>query len=225
MLDEMSGKAGSVVYVKTKIGTIVRPRRTPANPNTPAQEAVRANLTKASRAYEALTPTQIDQWEAYAKTITKIHPITGEPYNPTGIAVFVALATKFLQVNPNGVIPLLPPAADFNGDNLTITVSTGLGQLTFSSNAANSANTKTELLVQRLRNRNRNPQKLGYRNKAFVAFAPGNLSANVPVTPGAYACAVRYVNTQTGQATELVPLTIQVVAMSVQKAAPAKKAA
>ncbi len=225
MLDEMSGKAGSVVYVKTKQGTIVRPRRTPANPNTPAQEAVRDNLRRAARGYEALTPAQAQTWEDYGQTITKTQPITGETYNPTGIAIYVALVSKLLQVTPTAALPTAPPTSDFVGDRLTITVTPSAGRLTFSASSPNSLGTRTELLVQRLRSRNRTPQAKKYLSRGFATFATGSLSAEVTVTPGVYACAIRYVNANTGQQTEIVPLTVQTVSLALEKTGTAKKAA
>ena len=76
----------------------------------------------------------------------------------------------------------------------------------FTSSAANNAATKTELLLQPLKSRNRTPQPKGYRSKGFIAFAAGALTATTFVPAGWYYAAYRFVNASTGQVTAAVPL-------------------
>jgi hypothetical protein len=45
LVNDIRGKAGSAVFAHTKEGVVVRPRVHPTNPRTPAQQAVRANLS------------------------------------------------------------------------------------------------------------------------------------------------------------------------------------
>ena len=89
---------------------------------------------------------------------------------------------------------------------MTITATGAAGQVTFTSSAANNTYTKTELLLQPLKSRNRTPQPKGYRSKGFVAFAAGALNSNVMTPAGWYYAAYRFVNSTTGQVTALVPL-------------------
>jgi len=210
-VSNIRGKVGNDVFSRARNGPTLRIRASPKNPRTTAQNNARANLTRAAETYRNLTAAQAAIWIAYGLTITKKNPVSGTSYHPTGIDAFVALAAKFLQVNPGGVLPLIPPVNAFPGDAIAVTAAGAAGQVTFTASAANAANVKTELLLQPLRSRNRAPSAIGYRTKAFVAFAAGALTANVAVPAGLYAPAYRFVNTQTGQQTAPVMLpTVQV---------------
>jgi hypothetical protein len=210
-VSNIRGKVGTDVFTRARNGPTMRIRARPKNPRTTAQTGARANLTRAAETYRGMTPAQAASWTAYGLTITKKNPVSGTSYNPTGIDAFVALASKFLQINPGGVIPLTPPGSAFAGDAIAVTAAGAAGQVTFTASGANGASVKTELLLQPLRSRNRTASGINYRTKAFVAFAPGALTANVAVPAGVYAPAYRFVNTQTGQQTALIALpTVQV---------------
>lgn len=215
--EDLRGKDGNVVISKGRTGLMLRPRVRGRNPKSAAQLSVRAALGKASGTFKAFTPAQVAAWTAYAATIVKRNPITGKSYNPTPINAFVALASKFLQINPTGTIPLTPPAGPFTGDNITLTALGGTGKVTFTASAANSLSTKTELLLQPLKSKNRVPGSKGYRTKGFVAFAAGSLSSDVNVPAGSYAAAFRFVNVTTGQETALQILPVQLVSFAVEQ--------
>jgi hypothetical protein len=206
-VDEIRGKAGTDVFMKSKTGPILRKRVQGSNPRTAAQNAVRGNLARATVTFKNLTPAQAAPWAGYALTVTRHHPVTGRAYHPSPIAAFSALAAKYLQINPAGAIPLTPPAAAFAGDGITVTATGAAGQVTFTASGANTANVRTELLLQALPSRKRTPLPHGYRTKTFAAFAAGALSANVAVPAGFYAPAYRFVNVQTGQETLLITLS------------------
>ena len=206
LFNNLRGKAGSVVFARSKDGTVVKPRVHGRNPRTPAQTATRAALTKASQGYKTLTPAQVVNWQTYAGTVAKRDVRTAKAYNPNAINAFTALTSKYYLVNPTGTAPLTPPAAPFVGDSLVVTVTSGPASVIFVASAANSANTKTELLLQPLKSRNRTPQAKGYRSRQFFAFAAGALSTGVNTPSGWYYAAYRYVNTLTGQVTALVPI-------------------
>lgn len=212
LLQDLRGKAGNVVFQKSKEGLIVRPRVRGTNPNTPAQVAVRTSLTRASQAYEALNPTQYLAWKNYAST--QIRHSGAKSYSPTAINAFTELAAKFLQVNPTGTIPLTPPSTEFIGDTITITASASAGKVTYTANAANATNVKTEFLLQPLKNVNRKPAAKGYRSKGFYSFVGGSLTRDITVPAGFYAVGYRFVNNLTGQATEPVYLPLQTVTLS-----------
>ncbi|MBS1714085.1 MAG: hypothetical protein JST30_07075 [Armatimonadetes bacterium] len=189
---------------------------TPANPSTPAQQAVRTNLRKAAVAYKNLTPAQAAAWELYAQTQVVENPPTGRKPKKTAVDAFVELAAKFLQVTPTGTVPTAPPAASYYGDSIAVTVAYSAGKATFTGSAPNSLNTRTELLMQRLPAQNRHAQKGAYRSKGFVQFVPGTLSFDVTVPPGYYAAAYRFVNVATGQATDLQPINAGQVTLALE---------
>lgn len=225
---------GTDVFTAGRSGPTTRIRRKGRNPKTVAQTQVRANLTKASQTFKNLTPAQVLVWANYASGIVKRNAVNGKSYSPSALNAFTTLATKFLQANPSGTIPVVPPTTAFSGDLITVTCTGGTGLVNFTASGANSANVKTELLVQPLKSRNRTPNPKGYRSRGFFAFtAPSGLTTTVAVPTSAYAVGYRFVNTQTGQATAIVALPIVTVALSLEDgglaeepAAPkAKKAA
>ena len=130
----------------------------------------------------------------------------------SGINVFTALSTKFLQITPGGTLPVTPPATAFLGDSVTVTAAGKAGSVLFTANHGNAEVVKTELLLQKLPTRARVPTKTGYRSKAFVAFAAGSLTHSVTARKGWYAPAVRFVNAHTGEEMGLVSLPmVQVI--------------
>jgi hypothetical protein len=200
LFNTLRGKAGSVVFARSKDGTVIRPRISGENPRTPAQLAVRDALSKAAKQYAVLTTVQVKQWFKYAQSITKHDPRTGKTYRPEAITAFTALASKFYQVTPAGTAPATPPATPFSGDTKTVTASAGTpGQIDFVASGANGTNISTELLLQPLVSQNRKPQQNGYRSKEYFHFAPGGLTESIAVEPGWYAPAYRFVKTTTGQ--------------------------
>jgi hypothetical protein len=213
---DLRGKDGSVVIQKGKSGLKLTPRNKARNPKSTAQTGVRNNMTKTSKLFAAMTPAQAAAWNAFGATQTKRNAISGTTYTSAGINAFNALATKFLQINSAGTVPMTPPTSVFTGDTITVTATAGTGQVTFTASAANATNVKTELLLQPLKGKNRQPSAKGYRTKAFFTFAVGTLTTTVTVPTGFYAAAYRFVNTLTGQETALVPLTVLTVALSVE---------
>jgi hypothetical protein len=225
--EQLSGKSGSVVIADTKSGLIIRPRTRPKNPKTPAQESVRLHLSTSATLFKNMTPTQLLNWRTYASNLTRQNPVTGKKYAPAAMNVFTGLASKYLQVTPNGTVPMTPPTSDFTGDKPTVTALGGPGKVTFTADAANSTNVVTELLLQPLKSKNRLPSKGAYRTKQFVSFTSGSLSAVVAVPAGTYAAAYRFVNSATGQESPLVPISIQQVSFALEEGGKAgsKKAA
>jgi hypothetical protein len=202
----MSGKAGTVVFVQGETGVTIRPRTTPANPQTPAQTAVRSQFARAVEAYRTLTPEQAAQWAAYAQGQFRINPRAGTARRRTGYAAFTGLTTKFLQVTPDGVFPRVPPAFGFVGDPMTLTAAGSGGTVTFTACAPNSPDVVTELLWQPLGFGHQTPIATFYRSQAFVAVVSGGLSVPLSAPSGWLAPAYRFVNRATGQETPLVPL-------------------
>lgn len=221
----LSGSSGPVTFKLTKEGTIVSERSTPTNPNTPAQQAARARFTTAARTFRNFTQAQEEAWSVYANTLEGLDRVTGSNESYSAINAYIKLATKYLQVNPGSTPPVNPPTTAFVGDNFVVTATAGTGKVTFTASGSNSANTKTELLLQPVASRLRNPQRNGYRTKAFVSFGSGNSTFSVNVPPGWYATGYRFVNTKTGQTTEVQPINVSQVTFAVSQGTPAKKKA
>jgi hypothetical protein len=182
-----------------------KPRRLPTDTSQPVAENP---WTQAMAAYNAMARAQSQIWNRYAATLTHRDPVTGVACHTTGQKVFVVLSTAFLQVNPGGTIPLVPPTVPFAGDNAVVTATGGTGQIVFTASGPNAVPAKTEILLQSLKGAHGTPSR-SYTSAGFVAFAAGGLTHAVSAMPGRYACAYRFVNTATGQMTE--PIEIGVV--------------
>jgi hypothetical protein len=217
------GKAGSLVVSGGRSGLVVKNRLSPRNPQTNPQQAVRAYFAKAAAAFKNLSSAQVQAWQAYAQTIVKHNPVSGETYHPTAINAFTALAVKFLQINPAGTIPTTPPAGPFAGDSISLTATAGVGKITFNASGPNTVGVKTELLLQPLASQHRTPQPRAYRSKAIVSLSSLNPSYELTVPAGWYAAAYRFVLTATGQETAIVPLNVQQVTLSVADSGDSKQ--
>lgn len=205
------GKVGGGVFTKAKNGATLRLRVRPANPNTASQSAARAALTDASRAFRDLSSGNLQDWRDYAASITKSDGITGSTYHPSAISVFVALATKFLQVDPEGTIPTSPPSAPFSGDDITLTAAGGADQITFTGSADNGAGITTEVLLQKLASANAQPKPQAYKSYGFTNVPDGTPEVVTGLSEGSYSPAYRFVETATGQQSGLVVLPTVVV--------------
>ena len=205
------GRMGDAVFVREANGSYgVRSYTTPRNPRTPAQIAVRQRFVQATTAFRNLDAAHLALWEEYAAAHGHTDPDTGQVFTPNPITLFVALSTKYLQVNPTGAIPLAPPTEAFAGDTITVSATAGAGQITFAASGANASGVETELLLQKLATPNRRPRPKEYRSADFVTFAGGTSgsTATVPTAPGYYAAAYRFVKTATGQDTLPVPIPV-----------------
>lgn len=204
----LRGKVGNTVYVQTKYGTVMRPRTMPKQNNTPALVAQKERFRRASALWKTLTLAQVNAWRAYAATIKRPPSGGGPAIAPPAYQLFIGLTTKWLQAHPTGNPPLTPPATTYVGDALTVTASGGAGKVVFAASTPNGPNMVTELLLQRLATAARTPLATRYRSQSLAAFASGNLTATVNVSPGYYACAARFVNANTGQQTDIFPLSV-----------------
>lgn len=201
----ISGASGNVVYARTAGGIVVRNRPRRNNPQTPAQQDNRARMARAVVAWSGMDPAVAALWRAYAESLAVTDPETGLPRAPKAMNVFTSLYAKLLQIDPHAGPPAEPPANPFFGDNLAVQVApAGPGQVVFTANAPNAGGVTTELLLQRLPGRNVRTYLQRYRHVAFHAFVVGGLSTTVTAEPGWWACGVRFVNVQTGQATPVV---------------------
>lgn len=225
LVSGLSGSSGPVTFKITSEGTIVGERTTPKNPSTPAQVAARTRLTTASRTFQGFTQAQEDAWNAYAEFHRRNDDTTQQRKFLSGIDAYVGLATKFMQANNGGTPPSSPPTTPFAGDTISITATASTGTVTFTASGANAAGVKTELLLQRVASRLRNPSTKGYRSKAFVTFTTPGQEVDVNVPPGWYAAAYRFVKSSTGQASNLVPIGVSQVSLAIEQGTSKKKAA
>jgi hypothetical protein len=208
---DLRGTVGKSVLAQTKYGLAVRGKPKYKYPVQPAVKESADRFSAAQNIWSALTFDQAQAWQRYAQTITKTEPVTQKTYSPTAHCAFIALATKYLQVNPAGSVPVLPPDSDFLGDDVVLeileTLPTGVR---FRASGANASGVVTEILAQRLPNVRRSPTKF-YKSAAFHSFASGALDFDLSLDEGVYAFAYRFVRAETGQSTHPLLLGMVVV--------------
>ena len=209
--DEGSGGFGPYVVARGKSGPVVRRRAVYRRKSTPEQLAQEARLKTVAAAWSVLGAAEARAWAAYAARIEKRDPVSGTAYSPSGYNAFSGLALRLVQMDASAAIPALPPSGRFGGDGVSVGCGAATGAVRFSASGANAPGVVTELLVQRLANVRRTPTGQ-YKSMSFVGFVAGDLSADVPVEAGTYACACRFVERLTGRATGLTPLGVVTVA-------------
>lgn len=202
----MSGTTGNIVYARTEGGTLMKQRPLVFYPNTPKQRDVARNLRKANWAWRGLNLEQVRRWRNYAASLKSRNPQTGLLVAPKAVNVFVGLATKFLQMHPDAPIPLEPPEGRFLGDIVRVSVEGTSSELVFTGDRANAEGVVTEFLAQRLRSMNNEPKARSYVSAGFLAFDDAHPEFRSERFPGAYACAIRFVESSSGRMTELLPI-------------------
>lgn len=207
ILADLRGRVGNEVFTRTRAGATTRRRPRYRYPVTPNVEAGNERFRAATAVWRELTLPEIEAWRAYASRQFRTDPVTETRYAMSARTAFTGLATKFLQINPEGSVPRLPPVSDFAGDELTLSVTPIAGGLHFTASEANTPGTETELLIQPLPNIRCAP-KAFYRSAGFVEFTAGSLGQDVPLPVGGYAVAFRFVRVESGQATREVKIGI-----------------
>lgn len=213
-LSDVRGNMNGVVVTKTRAGLAVRGMPKYKYPKLPSVMQGADRLKAVSAVWSGMSLDQSQAWRRYAESLTKRNPITLETYAPTAKNAFIGLATKFLQINPGGEVPVWPPAADFLGDDLALTILDSSmvdgsikrkdeeGGVTFRASSPNTPGVAVEILMQKLLNVHRSPTKF-YKSVLFHTFAAGSLDLTLPLDPGYYAFGWRFVNMETGQMTGL----------------------
>jgi hypothetical protein len=174
--------------------------------------------------WNSLTPEQAVCWEETSGD---------SPKNQTSAKKqFISLASKAIQANPQAVIQLHPPETAFGGDAISITVRacpavlpSGAAHLSggifFEASGVNAPGVVTELLAQRL------PDAETVEPDRFLCvgvalFLEGDAGRFVPISPGHYACACRFIRLATGQTSALQFLgRVQVDPVATDRVQPA----
>lgn len=187
----------------------MRARATPTNPQTPDQQANRARLAKAARAWSDLDSAQAQRWHEYAESLAAKDARAGYTVSPQAMNVFTTLYGKRLRLDPDAA-PTDPPTLPFPGDSVDMAVSGLVDGVRFVAASANAPGVTTELLVQPLASAHRRAYAEKYRTRGFAAFLTGGQSFDVIAPTGVYACAYRFVELATGRETALNALGLVV---------------
>jgi hypothetical protein len=101
-------------------------------------------------------------------------------------------------VDSEAEIPLTPPTGIFSGDSVTITAEPAEGGILFTASGPNSPGVVTEFALHKLPNFRRALGK-AFTTAGFHAFQPEPLSNLLPLDPGIYGVAYRFVQSSTGR--------------------------
>ncbi len=205
LLAALSGSFGDLVVSTGKRGTVVRQKPTYARVATPDQKEGEARFQTAGKVWSSFTSAEAEGWNRYALTLLHTNSLTGERYSPTGYNVFLSLTLKFLQINPGESVPRTPPASGAPLDAFLLLLTPGAEGVVFTAEGQNTPGVKTEILLQTLPNPRRKPTSK-YVSKGFFTFTALSRRVGLPVPPGAYAGAYRFVNAASGTMSPLITL-------------------
>ena len=122
-----SGKRGLNVSQAGQFGQISRTLAIPANPRTPAQMAVRDNLSRVAARWRVLTEPQRVEWMEAASAV-KSNSRLGQSGALSGFQLFAKINCTLAQFGgaPVDTPPLRPQFADLAPQNLVITNTGGV---------------------------------------------------------------------------------------------------
>lgn len=157
-VSEIRGSIAGNVFSRSHAGAIIRNRIVPVNPNTPAQDNVRALFAAVAQLYTDLDAAARQAWQDYADLLNETN-VFGDTYTPTGRQVFqqvnmnTALVNSEVLASPGGgpeytfaFTPLLGPAMDyyvkpappeFVGDDRSFVMTITAGSVSALDSAAN----------------------------------------------------------------------------------------
>lgn len=157
----------------------------PKDPKTPSQIASRKGFGAVAQGWRDLSDEAFAAWEAAG-----------------GYRRYMSLTRKWRSVHPDGAPPIFPPAHPFLGDAVRLALdSPSPGLLATTADRANSGGVVTEILLQPLAAPRCKPKTRNWRSAGFFPFDGPGARIEIPVAPGAWAVAARFVDEASGQAT------------------------
>lgn len=106
----ISGSMAGNTFARTRAGAYMRARTTPVNPNSSAQQNVRADFGQVSTAWKGLTDAQRLGWNLAAPNFPQLNKF-GESYNPSGFQLFSMLNLNLVSVGASTIDDAPAPAA------------------------------------------------------------------------------------------------------------------
>lgn len=108
---DMRGKLAGTVFSKNKGGAYARTKVTPTNPQTLAQNGVRAVLTGFSQGWRGLTQAARDSWDAAVGSFPRTN-VFGSPKTLSGHQLYVSLNSQLSAAGASSIgTPPVPTGA------------------------------------------------------------------------------------------------------------------
>lgn len=136
LVAEARGSVGGTTYARNRYGAYARNRTKPVDPSTNQQGAFRTRVANAVAAWQALTATQRDNFNAKAMTTVLVNRL-GESFHPSGINLFIRTynlldMAGLAQVTAPPVTPIIPEGSSY----IRFEVGAGLGLIHHSTVSA-----------------------------------------------------------------------------------------
>ena len=110
VVTDARGKLGGHVFTKGRSGNTLRTKGIPTNPQTAAQQAIRASLGALSSAWRSLTETQRASWNSAVESFKKTN-VFGNSYAPSGKNLYVSLNQNLSNAGQTAIESAPEPAA------------------------------------------------------------------------------------------------------------------
>jgi hypothetical protein len=198
--NEARGGIGCLVFNTWRGLSTVKMMKSPAQPRTARQLAVRAFLTTCSRAWASLTAGNRAGWTAWANAHTETD-WTGQPKRMTGADAYTRHASRLLDQGktvvadaPTAAAPVSPPA---------VVVTPGAGQMSIAFTAYGSTATSVDAWLDGPFSKGR---LANIRRAKHKVYAPGETTPLVitGLAAGHWALFIRGISETDGQASAFV---------------------
>ena len=110
VVTDARGKLGGHVFTKGRSGNTLRTKGIPTNPQTAAQQAIRAALGALSSAWRSLTEAQRASWNSAVESFMKTN-VFGNSYAPSGKNLYVSLNQNLSNAGQTAIESAPEPAA------------------------------------------------------------------------------------------------------------------
>ena len=110
LFSQIVGSVGGTTFFHNRYARIcARTRVTPTDPNTAAQQVVRAQMSAAVTRWQGLSNAQRESWEVYAAG-TPWKNSLGQDVRLTGFNMYIGVCLAVLRINPGANMALLNTA-------------------------------------------------------------------------------------------------------------------
>ena len=124
--EKLAGRLADGVAYGHRGGTALRSLPHYRYPLQPSQIEANARLTKANALFNTFDEREADAWTRYGEKHKRRDPMSGVLYAPPAKNLLVGFSCKLLQIDPDAILPRLPPEGAFLGGSGGISVSSPL---------------------------------------------------------------------------------------------------
>ena len=120
--ERLAGRMADGVAYGHRGGTALRSLPHYRYPLQPSQRESNERLKKANALFNTLDEREADLWTLHGERYKRRDPMSGALYAPPAKNLLVGFSCKLLQIDPDAVLPRLPPEGAFLGGSVGIKV-------------------------------------------------------------------------------------------------------